>query len=228
MRLRAAFRQRQRQKLQGCWVGGAGWLCRTRRESVHGGSLFASLRKDGPAQPPRPTFDRSAGALVAPTHGRRNVSANGPLRSPTMAMPVVLTGTLRAVASDVGSGSCRCLRRYQGAVPFRVEGAPESGAAAKRRGVGDGETGPAVCAAKRGSGSANAMAWTRHGWRETRPAGAALAVPRTAPPAGPDQGCCFEATREGVLPVRPHLTPRRRTRAGAMPRTSPLPPCWTG
>jgi len=28
-------------------------------------------------------------------------------------MPVVLTGTLRAVASDVGSGSCRCLRRYR-------------------------------------------------------------------------------------------------------------------
>jgi hypothetical protein len=29
-----------------------------------------------------------------------------------MAMPVVLTGTLRAVASDVGSGSCRYLRLY--------------------------------------------------------------------------------------------------------------------
>ncbi|QBL42761.1 hypothetical protein MG068_20440 [Stenotrophomonas sp. ASS1] len=28
------------------------------------------------------------------------------------AMPVVLTGTLRAVASDVGSGSCRYLRLY--------------------------------------------------------------------------------------------------------------------
>ena len=33
---------------------------------------------------------------------------------PSMAMPVVLTGTLRAVASNVDSGSCRCLRRYQG------------------------------------------------------------------------------------------------------------------
>ncbi|MFL6960061.1 hypothetical protein ACJ7C5_19985 [Nocardiopsis yanglingensis] len=30
-----------------------------------------------------------------------------------MAMPVVLTGTLRAVASDVGSGSCRCLPLYR-------------------------------------------------------------------------------------------------------------------
>ena len=31
-----------------------------------------------------------------------------------MAMPVVLTGTLRAVAAgDVGSGSCRCLRLYR-------------------------------------------------------------------------------------------------------------------
>lgn len=28
------------------------------------------------------------------------------------AMPVVPTGTLRAVASDVGSGSCRYLRLY--------------------------------------------------------------------------------------------------------------------
>ena len=44
----------------------------------------------------------------------------------------------------------------------RVEGAPESGAAAKRRGVGVGEEGPTVCAAKRGSGSANAMTCPRH------------------------------------------------------------------
>ncbi len=29
-----------------------------------------------------------------------------------MDMPVVLTGTLRTVASDVGSGSCRYLRLY--------------------------------------------------------------------------------------------------------------------
>jgi len=35
---------------------------------------------------------------------------------PSMAMPVVLTGTLRAVASDVGSGSCRRLRRYRTAL----------------------------------------------------------------------------------------------------------------
>ncbi len=28
-------------------------------------------------------------------------------------MPAVLTGTLRAVARDVGSGSCRCLRLYR-------------------------------------------------------------------------------------------------------------------
>jgi hypothetical protein len=83
-----------------------------------------------------------------------------PHHPPTMGMPVVLTGTLRAVASDVGSGSCRCLRRYQ-STGGRVEGAPESGAAAKRRGVGAGERGPAVCAAKRGSDSANAMAWSR-------------------------------------------------------------------
>ncbi len=31
-------------------------------------------------------------------------------------MPVVLTVTLRAVASDVGSGSCRYLRLYKGPV----------------------------------------------------------------------------------------------------------------
>jgi len=31
---------------------------------------------------------------------------------PSMAMPVVLTATLRAIASDVGSGSCRCTRLY--------------------------------------------------------------------------------------------------------------------
>ena len=143
------------------------------------------MRMSVPANPPRPTFDRSAGALVAPTHGRRNVPGNGPLRSPTMGMPVVLTATLRAVASDVGSGSCRCLRRYQGAVPFRVEGAPESGAAAKRRGVGAGETGPAVCIAKRGSGSANAMTCTRAmdgAKRGTQDA--VLAVPRPSPPPG--------------------------------------------
>ena len=34
---------------------------------------------------------------------------------PSMAMPVVLTGTRRAVASDVGSGSWRFLRLYNGA-----------------------------------------------------------------------------------------------------------------
>ncbi len=34
---------------------------------------------------------------------------------PSTAMPVVLTGTLRAAAGDVGSGSCRYLRLYNGA-----------------------------------------------------------------------------------------------------------------
>ncbi|GEM_PF-2035282 len=33
-------------------------------------------------------------------------------KQPSLAMPVVLTGTLRAVASDVGSGYCRYLRLY--------------------------------------------------------------------------------------------------------------------
>lgn len=36
-------------------------------------------------------------------------------RQSSMAMPVVLDGILRAVASDVGSGSCRYLRLYNGA-----------------------------------------------------------------------------------------------------------------
>ena len=68
-----------------------------------------------------------------------------------------------------------------------VEGAPESGAAAKRRGVGAGETGPTVCEAKRGSGSANAMTWTPP-WMARNEArmDAALAVPRqSTPPCQP-------------------------------------------
>ncbi len=40
--------------------------------------------------------------------------ATGPESSRAWAMPVVLTGTLRAVAMrDVGSGSCRCLRLHK-------------------------------------------------------------------------------------------------------------------
>ena len=50
---------------------------------------------NAPSNPPRAAFVRFMATLVAPTHGRRNVSANSPLRSPSTAMPVVLTGTLR-------------------------------------------------------------------------------------------------------------------------------------
>lgn len=38
---------------------------------------------------------------------------------PSMAMPVVLTGTLRAVASDAGSGFCRSLRLYNSGYIFQ-------------------------------------------------------------------------------------------------------------
>ncbi|GEM_PF-4149988 len=80
-------RQRHKQRQQpaglgwaGLGVGGAGWLCRTPRKYDRAGSLFASTRKDGPAQPSRPTFDRSIAAVepsVAPTHGRRMLGARG-------------------------------------------------------------------------------------------------------------------------------------------------------
>lgn len=46
-------------------------------------------------------------------------------------MPVVLTGTLRAVARDVGNGSCRCLRLHNNHLRPPVE--PSSRSAALRR-----------------------------------------------------------------------------------------------
>ncbi|ROQ45817.1 hypothetical protein EDF77_0705 [Stenotrophomonas maltophilia] len=68
------------------WWGGVGW--RGTAEAASCGPRFApSMALDTPANPPCPTFDRSMAARepsVAPTHGRRTVPANGPLRSPTM------------------------------------------------------------------------------------------------------------------------------------------------
>ena len=66
--------------LQGCCVGGAGWVRGNRRKYVHVGSPSASMRMSVPTNPPRPTFDRSMGAMgpsVAPTHGRRRVGGMG-------------------------------------------------------------------------------------------------------------------------------------------------------
>jgi len=68
-----------------CRWGGLGWRGTAKTASCV--PRFApSMALNAPANPLRPTFDRSMAAFesVAPTHGRRNVSANGPLRSPTM------------------------------------------------------------------------------------------------------------------------------------------------
>ena len=191
MTCRCGRARAERQKLQGCCVGGAGWAGGGRQKLHPCGPCFApSMALDTPANPPRPTFDRSMGAMgpagrglrasVAPTHGRRAQRAAGGNIPPTMG------------------------RRYQGAVACREEGAPESGAAAKRRGVGASAMGPAVCAAKRGSDSANAMAWTRAmdgAKRGPHPCG--FCRPPTSPTARPTQSCGSRATREGVSHVRP-------------------------
>src|SRR5690606_30117901 len=50
----------------------------------------------------------------------------------------------------------------------------------------------------------------RHGWRETRPAGAALAVPRPAPPPDPNHVTCFSSsTPRGGLTRSPSLLDSR-------------------
>ncbi|KMU66131.1 hypothetical protein STRNTR1_1379 [Stenotrophomonas maltophilia] len=63
------------------------------------------------------TRPRTGSVRVYPRRRKRRSKAGrgaALAREPSMAMPVVLTGTLRAVAmGDVGSGSCRCLRLYR-------------------------------------------------------------------------------------------------------------------
>ena len=80
--------------------------------------LYPSTASAGERQPsmarlysaPSPTTN----TLSRFTAGQRlaQSTASAGERQPSMAMPAVLAGTLRAVASDVGSGSCRCLRLY--------------------------------------------------------------------------------------------------------------------
>ncbi|KAG0750332.1 hypothetical protein G6F24_015123 [Rhizopus arrhizus] len=65
-----------------------------------------------PPDPAEPLTGSRADAW--PTRAARG-SSHHVEEQPSMAMPVVLTGILRAVASDVGSGSCRYLGLYNGA-----------------------------------------------------------------------------------------------------------------
>ena len=178
--------QRQRQKLHGCALAGRGGLAGDGKNCIHAGLVSRHpWRSTPPPTHPAPPSTGPWGpwglrASVAPTHGRRAQRAAGGNIPPTMG------------------------RRYQGAVACREEGAPESGAAAKRRGVGASAMGPAVCAAKRGSDSANAMAWTRAmdgAKRGLHPCG--FCRPPTSPTARPTQSCGSRATREGVSHVRP-------------------------
>ena len=59
-------------------------------------------------------------------------------KPPTMGMPGILPGTLRAVARDVGSGSFRYLRRYRFSFFFYVAGGHRNLSGRRVGGVGRG------------------------------------------------------------------------------------------
>ncbi len=156
-----------------------------------------------------------------------------------MAMPVVLTGTRRAVASDVGSGSCRWLRLSKGNAETNKKDAAKAASFlfSNSSSVTQCSFPPSPGNCRRWDGGGWQDRW-RHGWRHRAPMGeGALLAKHCFASARTHSRQRLGRTPEGVYGVSCQPPPSRPTisnpeplwlwllpAAGGPPRVSAAPP----